>query len=54
MEQQLQEDIRLKEGQRIVSMDSAAYGSEDAGSYGFASLVLFPDSAVYVLFIYIF
>jgi hypothetical protein len=40
MEQQLQEDIRLKEGQRIVSMDSAAYRAVEGmlGSYGFTAI----------------
>ena len=54
MEQQLQKDIRLEEGQRIVSMDSAAYRAVEGmlGSYWICSLVLFSDSAVYVLFIY--
>ena len=55
MEQQLQKDIRLEEGQRIVSMDSAAYRAVEGmlGSYGFAALFSFSDSAVYdFLFIY--
>lgn len=54
MEQQLQEDIRLKEGQRIVSMDSAAYRAVEGmlGSYGFAALFSFLILLCMFLFIY--
>lgn len=54
MEQQLQEDIRLEEGQRIVSMDSATYRAVEGmlGSYGFATLFSFLILLCMFLFIY--
>ena len=54
MEQQLQEDIRLEEGQRIVSMDSATYRAVEGmlGSYGFAALFSFLILLCMFLFIY--
>ena len=54
MEQQLQEDIRLEEGQRIVSMDSASYRAVEGmlGSYGFAALFSFLILLSMFLFIY--
>lgn len=54
MEQQLQKDIRLEEGQRIVSMDSAAYRAVEGmlGSYGFAALFSFLILLCMFLFIY--
>ena len=54
MEQQLQEDIRLKEGQRIGCMDSAAYRAVEGmlGSYGFAALFSFLILLCMFLFIY--
>lgn len=54
MEQQLQEDIRLEEGQRIVNMDSAAYRAVEGmlGSYGFAALFSFLILLCMFLFIY--
>ena len=54
MEQQLQKDIRLEEGQRIVSMDSATYRAVEGmlGSYGFAALFSFLILLCMFLFIY--
>ncbi|MFR2749607.1 hypothetical protein [Eubacterium ramulus] len=54
MEQQLQKDIRLEEGQRIVSMDSVAYRAVEGmlGSYGFAALFSFLILLCMFLFIY--
>ena len=54
MVQQLQKDIRLEEGQRIVSMDSAAYRTVEGmlGSYGFAALFSFLILLCMFLFIY--
>ena len=50
MERKLSGEIQLSEGQKIVSVDSAAYRAieETMGSYGFALVLCLFPVAMYV------